>query len=282
MNYSPNPPQLNNNDEIDLKVLLKKIIDVLSKGTKTIILSILLGAILGLAYFFNSKTTYESSMILSSEVLVLANVQALLDPFEPLIKERNISALAERLGVDKETAAKIKSIAVKSIFEKESDNKEPVNYFEVTATVTDNDILPQLQEGIVNFLQNNEFVQKRVALKEDGLKTLIDRIDKEIAQIDSVKTKIGQSVPLSATSPNVVLMEPSNLYEQALKMAEKQQLYKTQLALIESFQVVQGFTPYEKPSSPSWIICLVTGLAGGLIIGFAILFFKEMDRYVRS
>src|SRR5690606_5735397 len=135
---------------------------------------------------------------------------------EPLIKEGNISELADRLQVDKETAAKIKSIAVKSIFEKESDNKEKMNYFEVTATVTDNDILPQLQEGIVNFLQNNEFVQKRVALKEDGLKTLIDRIDKEIAQIDSVKTKIGQSVPLSATSPNVVLMEPSNLYEQAL------------------------------------------------------------------
>lgn len=270
------------NDEIDLKDLLKKIVDVLSKGTKTIILSVVLGAVLGLTYFFNINTKYQSKLVLSSEVLVLANVQALLSPFEPLIEERNFALLAERLGVDEETAAKIKEIEVKSTFEKESDNKELVNYFEVTATVTDNDILPQLQEGIVNFLQNNEFVQKRVALKEDGLKTLIDRIDKEIAQIDSVKTKIGQSVPLSATSPNVVLMEPSNLYEQALKMAEKQQLYKTQLALIESFQVVQGFTPYEKPSSPSWIICLVTGLAGGLIIGFAILFFKEMDRYVRS
>lgn len=270
------------NDEIDLKDLLKKIIDVLSRGTKTIILSILLGAILGLAYFFNSKTTYESNMILSSEVLVLANVKALLDPFEPLIEEGNLAVLAERLGVDEGIAAKIKEIEVKSTFEKESDNKEPVNYFEVTATVTDNDILPQLQEGIVNFLQSNEFVQKRVALKEEGLKTLIARINKEIAQIDSVKEKMGQSVALSATSPNVVLMEPSNLYEQALLMAEKQQEYKTQLALIESFQVVQGFTPYEKPSSPSWIICLVTGLAGGLIIGFAILFFKEMDRYVRS
>lgn len=271
-----------NDDEIDLKDLLKKIINILSRGTKTIILSVLLGAILGLSYFFNSSITYKSSMVLSSEVLVLANVKALLGPVELLIMEGNISVLAARLGVDKETAAKIKSIAVKSIFEKESDNKEPVNYFEVTATVTDNDILPQLQEGIVNFLQNNEFVQKRVTLKEEGLKTLIARINKEIAQIDSVKQKIGQSVPLSATSSNVVLMEPSNLYEQALKMVEKQQEYTAKLALIDSFQVVQGFTPYAKPSSPSWIICLVTGLAGGLIIGFAILFFREMDRYVRS
>lgn len=273
---------IHNDDEIDLKDLLKKIADILTRGTKTIILAVLLGAILGLAYFFNSKTTYESNMILSSEVLVLANVKALLDPFEPLIEEGNLAVLAERLGVDEGIAAKIKEIEVKSTFEKESDNKELVNYFEVTATVTDNDILPQLQEGIVNFLQNNEFVQKRVTLKEEGLKTLIARINKEIAQIDSVKQKIGQSVPLSATSSNVVLMEPSNLYEQALKMVEKQQEYTAKLALIDSFQVVQGFTPYAKPSSPSWIICLVTGLAGGLIIGFAILFFKEMDRYVRS
>lgn len=277
-----NPATFQHNDEIDLKDLLKKIIGVLSRGTKTIILSILLGAILGLAYFFNSSITYKSNMILSSEVLVLANVQGLLDPFNSLLEEGNFSLLSERLGIDEEMVAKIKEIEIKSVFEKETDNKEPVNYFEVTVTVTDNNILPQLQESIVRFLQNNEFVQKRVALKEDGLKTLIDRIDKEIAQIDSVKEKIGQSVPLSATSPNVVLMEPSNLYEQALKMVEKQQQYKMQLALVESFQIVQGFTPYEKPSSPSWIICLVTGLGGGLIIGFAILFFREMDRYVRS
>lgn len=281
MNNNPTPHHSNDN-EIDLKDLLKKIIDVLSRGTKTIILSVLLGAILGLAYFFNSSITYKSNMILSSEVLVLANVQGLLDPFNSLLGEGNFSLLSERLGVDEGIAAKIKEIEVKSTFEKESDNKELVNYFEVTATVTDNDILPQLQEGIVNFLQNNEFVQKRVTLKEEGLKTLIARINKEIAQIDSVKQKIGQSVPLSATSSNVVLMEPSNLYEQALKMVEKQQEYTAKLALIDSFQVVQGFTPYAKPSSPSWIICLVTGLAGGLIIGFAILFFREMDRYVRS
>lgn len=281
MNNNPTPHHSNDN-EIDLKDLLKKIIDVLSRGTKTIILSVLLGAILGLAYFFNSSITYKSNMILSSEVLVLANVQGLLDPFNSLLEEGNFSLLSERLGIDEEMVAKIKEIEIKSVFEKETDNKEPVNYFEVTVTVTDNNILPQLQESIVRFLQDNAFVQKRVALKEDGLKTLIDRIDKEIAQIDSVKEKIGQSVPLSATSPNVVLMEPSNLYEQALKMAEKQQEYKMRLALIESFQVVQGFTPYEKPSSPSWILCLVAGLGGGLIIGFTLLFFKEMDRYVRS
>src|SRR5690606_23236158 len=170
MNTNQTPPY--NNDEIDLKDLLKKIIDILARGTKTIILSVLLGAILGLSYFFNSSITYKSNMILSSEVLVLANVKALLDPFEPLIEEGNLAVLAERLGVDEGIAAKIKEIEVKSTFEKESDNKELVNYFEVTATVTDNDILPQLQEGIVNFLQSNAFVQKRVALKEEGLKTL--------------------------------------------------------------------------------------------------------------
>lgn len=271
-----------NNDEIDLKDLLKKIVDILTRGTKTIILSVMLGAVLGLAYFFNVKTTYRSNMVLSSEVLVLANIQTLFAPFESLIEEGNIKAMAQRLEMEEAAVSKLKDLTVKNVFEKESDNKEKVSYFEVTATITDNSILPQLQEGIVHFLQRNEFVQKRAAIKEEGLKTLIERIDKEIAQIDSVKRKIGESVALNATSPNVVLMEPSNLYEQALLMAEKQQEYRMQLALVESFQVVQGFTPFSRPSSPSWILCLVTGLGGGLIIGFAILFFKEMDRYVRS
>jgi len=273
-----NSPQFNN-DEIDLKDLLKKIIRALERGTKTVILSVVLGAVLGLAYFFYSTTKYSSSMVISSDILVLSNIQALFEPFEDLIEDGDTLVLAERLNVDPADAAKLKKLEVEEVF----DGENP-SYCEIIATVTDNSVLPQLQDGILAFLENNEFVKRRVAIREAKYNVLIDKIDKDIRGIDSLKTRVqGNSLFGSSSSgSNILMMEPANLFRVSLEMAEKRQDLLGQLDLNESIELFRGFTPSSKPSSPSWIICLVTGLAGGLIIGFAILFFKEMDRYVRS
>lgn len=278
MNNNPTPPQPND-DEIDLKDLLKTIIRALERGTKTVILSVLLGGVLGMAYFFYTSITYSSSMVISSDILVLANIQALFEPFGELIEENDTIAIAERLRIDNLAAAKIKKLKVEGVFDGEN-----TGYCEIITTVTDNSILSQLQEGILTFLENNEFVKRRVAIREDKFNTLIDKINKDIEGVDSLKTKVQGSSLFGSSSlgSNVLMMEPANLFRVSMEMAERKQDLLGQLALNDSIELFRGFTPSAKPSSPSWIVCLVTGLAGGLIIGFAILFFKEMDRYVRT
>lgn len=279
MNDSTTPPQLHHNDEIDLKDLLKKTIRALERGTITIILSVLLGAILGLAYFFYSSTTYSSSMVISSDILVLSNIQALFDPFEDLIGDKDSTTIADRLNINKEDAAKIKKFEVEAIF-----GSENTGNCEIIVTVTDISVLPQLEEGILNFLENNKFVKRRVALREEKYNALLEKIDNDIKGIDSLKTKVQGSNLFGASTmgSNVLMMEPANLFRVSLEMAERRQDLLGQLALNDSIELFRGFTPSSKPSSPSWILCLVGGLVGGLIIGFTILFFKEIDRYVRS
>ena len=282
MNQNSTAPHYND-DEIDLKDLLKRTINVLERGVKIIFLSILLGAILGVGYFLNSKETFQSSLVLRSNILVLANIKSLLNPIEQLLDEGNSGLLAQTLMLDENAVESLNSLEVESVFEKESDNKEEeASYFEITATVADNAILPALQKGIIAYLQNNDFVKRRVAIKEESLKALIKQVDNELKEIELLKKRVEDGSVLTSGSSNVVLMEPSNLYQQSLMMAEKKQTYVEELALVESIQVVKDFTPFSKPSSPSWVLCLVVGLAGGLIIGFAVLFFKELSRYVKS
>ena len=272
-----------NDDEIDLKDLLKKIVHALERGLKIILLSVLLGAILGVAYYLRGNVTYQSSMVLRSNILVLPNIEVIIDPIKQLLDEGNKKLLSQNLNLDEDALDALTGLEVESVFEKESDNKEEeASYFEITATVSDNAILPALQKGIIAYLQNNDFVKRRVAIKEESLKTLIEKVDNELKEIELLKKRVEDGSVLTAGGSNVVLMEPSNLYQQSLAMAEKKQKYVEELALVESIQVVKDFTPFSKPSSPSWVLCLVVGLAGGLIIGFALLFFKELGRYVRS
>lgn len=280
MNNPTAPPQYD--DEIDLKDLLKKIIRTLERGTKTILISVVLGAILGMGYFFKGKETFESSMVLSSNILVLANIQALFTPLELLLEEENYEVLAQKLGIEEEAVNSLVALEVESVFENEDDNEARTSYFEITATVTNNAVLPEIQQGIVNYLKNNDYIQKRVTIKTQRLDALIEKVNIELQEIDSLKNRLESGAILNSGGSNVVLMEPTNIYQQALLMEEKKQSYKEQLAFVESIQLIKEFTPFANPSSPSWILCLVVGLAGGLIIGFAILFFQEMDRYVRS
>lgn len=281
MNENRNVPDYND-DEIDLKDLLKKIIGVFERGTKIILLSVLVGAILGLSYFFYSSIKYQSNLILSSDILELEHVQALFNPIESLLSEGNLELLAREFKIDEDVANQLKAIEVENIIEREADNEEELNYFKIAATVSNNEVLPELQQGIIKYLENNEFVKKRVELNREKFRILIQKVDNELKEIDLLKRRIEEGAILSSGGSNVVLMEPSNLYEQSLLMNEKKQSYIERLALIQSFEVVKKFTPFNEPFSPSWILCLVVGLAGGLIIGFAILFFKEIDSYVRS
>lgn len=269
-------------DEIDLKDLLKKVIKVLERGTKAIFLSVLLGAVLGLGYFLNSGVSYQSSLVLSSDILKLANIEALFTPLELLLDEGNTALVSQKLHIEEELAEKLIALEVKSVFENETLNQEPISYFEITAMVSDNAILPELQQGLIEYLTNNDYVKRRVALDKEKLKVLIENVDNEIKEIELLKNRIESGSVLNSGSSNVVLMEPSNLYQQSMMMFEKKQAFIKELALVESIEVVKEFTPFSKPSSPSWILCLVMGFAGGLILGFAILFFREMDRYVRS
>lgn len=280
MNTNPTSPHYD--DEIDLKVLLKKAMNVLDRGTKMILCCVLIGGILGIAYFLIGKTTYQSRMVITSDILVMSNIRTLFDPFELLIEERDTTAIAQKLQIEDSVAAKIKAIEVISFATKENENP---NYFGIDATVTDNTILPVLQEAIINYLENNEYVKRRVKIRKNRLNALINKIDDEIEGIDSLKQHLQfGSILNSSTSggANVFMMEPSNLYRLSLDLVSKKQDHLGQLELNESFQLIDGFTPFTKPSNPSWIVCLVFGFAGGLVLGFVALFIKEMRSYVRS
>src|SRR5690606_28567983 len=88
------------NDEIDIKELLKNVIKVLERGTKIILIAVVIGAIVGIIYSFKIGKTFESSMVLRSDILVLENVEALFDPLILLMDEDNTATLGERLLLD--------------------------------------------------------------------------------------------------------------------------------------------------------------------------------------
>src|SRR5690606_20080337 len=114
--------------------------------------------------------SFQSSLVLSSNILKLANIETLFEPIKTLLSEGNTELVSQKLKIDENVVKKLLALEVNSIFENEALNQEPISYFEVTAKVSDNAILQDLQYGIIMYLTTNDYLKKRVALNKDKLK----------------------------------------------------------------------------------------------------------------
>ncbi len=77
------------NDEIDLLELFAKFILIIRRNTVIIIIAFILGTLLGLAYYQFVPKSYESRMILTSDILTESYSKTLFETINQLVKERN-------------------------------------------------------------------------------------------------------------------------------------------------------------------------------------------------
>lgn len=271
-----------NNDEIDLGQLAIRIIKLGTKYRILITLCTLLGAIAGYAYYKLVNPIYSSSMMLQSDILTEAYSETLTENLKKLIDEKNTYSLSKKLSIEEVQASQLVDIKVESVEGSPGAEGTTENFiFLISVETKDNSILSNLETGIISFLENNEFVKKRIDLRKIRLKALIDQMDSEGLELDSLKDLINTKL-INGDRNNLVLLDPSNVYEQAIKTYKEELIYQERLALIESIQLIEGFTAFNKPLRPRLILSLAVGLFTVLILAFAFICFRETRLYLKS
>ncbi len=269
-------------DEIDLGELLLKLSKIVNRNKWTMILLTIAGMILGILHFSLKSPVFESSMMLRSNILTQAYSETLANNLKRLIEERNDTLLSRRLKVSIEEASHLKDIKVESVVETEAAEGSAGNViFIISVEVTDNAILNNLQTGIMSFLENNEFVKKRIDLKRDRLETLISKVKLEIQEIDSLKKRVNQAITYNEQG-GVVVLDPTNVYSKALALYKEELSYQQGLELIDSTQLIEGFTAFNRPIKPRMLHSAGGGLLAGLFLAFGLIFIRETRSYLRS
>lgn len=281
MNENIDRKKSTSDDEIDLGLLLLKATKKLKKNTKIILAFLILGLLCGVFNFFTKQPKYESTMVINSTILTKKNAANLLESLQELIDDKNYKMLGSKLSIDSVVAKKISEIKIEGLEnEPELDNEKQV-FLEVTVTVSNTDMLPQLQSGIVAFLENNRFVKQRVIINKKQYKALIDKTQQEINQVDSLKYEFNKGLLVETGSPNILLMEPVNIFTASLMLFEKKQTYIKQLELVNDIHILKEFTAFKHPTSPRLKINIVLGLVLGLILAMITVFFTELGVYLK-
>ncbi len=269
-------------DEIDLLQLLAKAVLLIKANLKIIAFAFFLGTILGLVFYQFSPKVYESRMLISSDILTESYSKPLVEDLEKLAKEKNFIALSSKLKLTVQQAAALGKIKIENATEKGEVSKEQEkNYLTVTCQSQDNSIWPSFQNGLINFFETNSFVKIRVEQRKKFFNELIGKLNDEIADLELLKTKIMNGDLSSKSKENMVLMDPTTINSELIELNIQKMNFINSLEIVNSVQLVEGFTKFEKPASPKLSISLAAGSSFGLFCVFLVIGFKSIRKMIR-
>jgi hypothetical protein len=317
------------NDEIDLGTVFNKlfsyiksffkgfiktlfqIIDRIYNNLKLLTILVILGAIGGSLYFFMKKPFYESSMTLSSEYFKGELLENSIHNLNEVCEERNSKVLGSLLQIPALKAQRIKSIKVSPIIsngyqllldlykqDKRYQGKldslllyNDQSNFQLIVEVYDTAALRGLDTVLVNYIRQNQFVRKRIAVDRINLENLQQKLKRESGSLDTLKRNLASSIKSSGDAGrsgtnNVILGEknvnPIDIYREDLEIYNRRQEIERQLALNAEIEIIEKFIPFGAPKSGSLQVNIIKGSIGGLILAILyVLFLMLRDSLTR-
>src|SRR5688572_20575798 len=189
-------------NEVDLMALFLTGINVIRANFWLIVLFFCVGTALGVGYYYSSKKVYESKMVLSSGILTRSYSENLIEGLNRHRRERNFEVIMSLLSVSEKTAKSLGNMEIDNV--SKLDDLKETDKFIITAYVLDQDILPELQKGLIYYIENNEFVKIRVEQNRNYLKQTLAKIGQEISDMEEFKQKIISGAFFQSARGNVM------------------------------------------------------------------------------
>jgi len=159
-------------EELNLSKLFANFVKFTSRNSKLLLIIVVIG-VAGVIGYQKLKTPYyETQAICMSgiseyerqeqiEDLSQRTAIDLINHLQINVENKDYSALATLLHVDKNVAATIKKIEAEQLYQQDMNEKfYALNKFEISLTVFDNAKISKIQNGLVHYFDHNKFVQK--------------------------------------------------------------------------------------------------------------------------
>lgn len=264
-------------DEIDLLDLFLKALNIFRANFWLILSFFLLGVGLGLVSYYTSKKVFENKMVVSSGILTQSYSTILVNNLNKHLSENNLNAVKSILRISDDAIKQIRIININSVIE--ADASKENDRFIITAEVYDESILPDLQKGLIFYLENNEFVKVRVDQNKQYLKQVISKLDEEIRDLETLKAKISNGDFFQGKGS--VMFDPTTVNSKILELTKEKINLQNAFTLANSVHVIEGFTEFKEPSKPRLIVSMLSGALIGLFFVGTVIAFKSIRKLLR-
>ena len=200
------------NKEVTLEQIISNIILFFDRNKK-LILSITFTGVLIVVLFQKLKPSYyATSAIVQSGISAYERFPD--DPEEDIFNQRtainiindlgndiekeDYNALANKLDIKYDQAAKIKFIEAEPLLRQDKDEKfHNTPKFQINLVVRDNTIIDIIQKGIVYYFQSNEYINRYKEQYNSSNQALVDSINQEIAELKRLRKEGSSNIDMS-------------------------------------------------------------------------------------
>ena len=172
---------------------------------------------------------------------------------------------------------KIKSIEAEQLYQQDMNEKYyALNKFEISLSVFDNTIIDDVQKGLINYFNSNDFIKQYHKMYIDGNNRLINEIDKEINLLSEMRI-IGSKNGLDLSSVNIISgKEDKTISNQIISLAQLKEDINTNIFLLKPLFFVQDFAKTNKMERDILLWSILGGFVSYLF-SLIISFIKELS-----
>lgn len=270
-----------NKDEIDLVELLVKGVLLVKHNIIQIIVFFVIGSGLGFTYASLAPKVYESKMIVSSSILSESYCKKLFETLNTLIKEKNYKALSAKLKATEAEVEELGEFQIESLNEKLiiSPDKDNTSFL-VSVKLTNKNLLPFIQSGLIGYLQNNDFVRIRVEHNKSYIKQMIAKVQKEIESLENFKSSVYDGKFFQSVKGGV-MFDPTTVNTKIIDLTKEKINLEQSLEMVNSVEIINGFTKFDKPIWPKKSVSMVAGATFGLFLVGLLIAIKSIRKLVK-
>lgn len=266
--------------EIDLVKAFRASISFTYQRRKLLILSFLLGAIAGLIYSVLTRKVYESRMLINSTLLTVSFTEEIVsNTFNIMLANKQCLLLSRALSISEEQCRELISFDVRELIEDitkplaEGDKHDLI----IKVRTYDPAIFPLVEKGIINYLEQNEFVKIRTEQRKEYYRELVQKVEEEIRDLEDFKRRLQRGDFLENMKGNL-MFDPTSVDTKILELTKENIRNRQSLELAGNIHVINSFSAVGQPALSRKSVWMIIGSLVGLLIGFSISFFGWIRR----
>jgi hypothetical protein len=242
---------------------------------------LLVGSAAGYCARYLIAPAYKTEAMFISDMIPARYCTNLLQNLNELRRPGNIPELARTLNISQDAAWQIQGIiptaAPKDTFVVEKRDSS-MSLFRVTLILSNMQHIDAIQNGLVNYLESNDYVRKRKEARLNNLVTQKADLELRIRSLDSLRTIVNNSVVPRSQGQGIILGEPINpvsIYQAEVAYLRDKLNIQEKIATIDNIEVFQPFLKlseynhpdYDKYLNYAFIASFLFGLLVVLLIG---------------
>lgn len=219
---------------------------------------LLIGSAAGYCARYLIKPSYKTEAIFISDMIPARYCTNLVQNLNELRRPGNIPELARTLNIPQDAAWQIQGIiptaAPKDTFVVEKRDSS-MSLFRVTLILSSMQHIEAIQDGLVQYLEGNDYVRKRKEARLNNLVTQKADLELRIKSLDSLRTIVNNSVIPRSQGQGIIFGEPINpvsVYQAEVAYLRDKLNIQERIATIDNIEVLQPFFKMNEYNHPNY------------------------------